>query len=136
MADVKQQPDKKLASLFKAYDVRGVVPDELTPEIAYKIGRALVVYLQPDEVAVGRDMRVSGPALAASLIAGIRDQGANVAVPHNVLNLRRLQKGVDVYEGSAGLRSSQHRHHRFPGLLQVDANPIALPDPCVHQSSG
>ena len=71
--------DTQIAGLFKAYDIRGVVPDELTPDLAYKIGRALVDYLRPDEVAVGRDMRVSGPALAASLIEGIRDQGADVA---------------------------------------------------------
>jgi phosphomannomutase len=70
---------KKIAGLFKAYDIRGTVPDELTPEVAYKIGRALAVYLRPDEVAVGRDMRVSGPVLSASLIEGIRDQGADVA---------------------------------------------------------
>src|SRR5918996_5167155 len=80
MADVKPQADdKKVAGLFKAYDIRGLVPDELTPDLAYKIGRALVAYLRPDEVAVGRDMRVSGPALSASLIEGIRDQGADVA---------------------------------------------------------
>ena len=37
--------DQTIGSLFKAYDVRGIVPDELTPEIAYRIGRAIVVYL-------------------------------------------------------------------------------------------
>src|SRR5215208_2947557 len=81
MAEAGAKPvvDAKTAGLFKAYDVRGVVPDELTPEIAYRIGRAIVTYLQPDEVAVGRDMRVSGPVLSAALIEGIRDQGANVA---------------------------------------------------------
>jgi phosphomannomutase len=70
---------ERIASLFKAYDVRGVVPDELTPEIAYQIGRALVVALDASDVAVGRDMRVSGQALAGALMDGIRDQGANVA---------------------------------------------------------
>ena len=68
----------KVAGLFKAYDVRGVVPDELTPEVAYKVGRALVTYLSPGTVAVGRDMRVSGPTLAGALVDGLRDQGADV----------------------------------------------------------
>jgi len=68
----------QITALFKAYDVRGSAPDELTPEIAYVIGRALVASLDLDEVAVGRDMRVSGPALSAALIDGIRDQGADV----------------------------------------------------------
>ena len=70
---------QSIGSLFKAYDVRGVYPDELTPEIAYRIGRAIVAYLDVDAVAVGRDMRVSGDVLAAALIDGIRDQGADVA---------------------------------------------------------
>ena len=68
-----------IRNLFKAYDVRGVVPGELTPDIAHRIGRALVAELRPDEVAVGRDMRVSGPALAAALVEGIRDGGADVS---------------------------------------------------------
>jgi phosphomannomutase len=69
----------KVGSLFKAYDVRGIVPDELTPEIAYRIGRGIVTYLEADDVAVGRDMRVSSESLSAALIDGVRDQGGNVA---------------------------------------------------------
>jgi phosphomannomutase len=42
-----------IANLFKAYDIRGIVPDELNPEIAYQIGRALVAYLSPASVVVG-----------------------------------------------------------------------------------
>jgi phosphomannomutase len=64
--------------VFKAYDIRGVFPGELDPELAYKIGRALVVYLNAQEIAVGRDMRVSSPSLSSALIDGILDQGADV----------------------------------------------------------
>jgi phosphomannomutase len=70
--------DDAVGNLFKAYDVRGTVPDQLDPDIAYRIGRAVVAFLDVDEVVVGRDMRVSGPALSAALIDGIRDQGASV----------------------------------------------------------
>jgi len=70
--------DSKVGGLFKAYDVRGLVPNELDPEIAYRIGRAVAAFLGATEVVVGRDMRVSGPALSAALIDGLRDQGANV----------------------------------------------------------
>lgn len=70
--------DTTIASLFKAYDIRGLVPEELTPDTAYRIGRALVAYLGADHVAVGRDMRVSGQVMAAALIDGIRDSGADV----------------------------------------------------------
>lgn len=67
-----------LPDIFKAYDIRGVYPNELDPEIAYKIGRALVVYLKAQEIVVGRDMRVSSPSLASAIIDGIMDQGADV----------------------------------------------------------
>jgi phosphomannomutase len=70
--------DPSVGGLFKAYDVRGIVPQELDPEIAYRVGRALVAFLNADQVVVGRDMRVSGPMLSAALIDGLRDQGANV----------------------------------------------------------
>ncbi len=70
--------DPSVGALFKAYDVRGVVPGELTPEIAYRIGRATAAFLESSEVVVGRDMRLSGPSLSAALIDGLRDQGANV----------------------------------------------------------
>jgi len=66
------------ASLFKAYDVRGLAPGELSPELAYRIGRAIVAEFGVDAVAVGRDMRTTGQLLSGSLIDGIRDQGADV----------------------------------------------------------
>ena len=77
-SDLSAEERERAASLFKAYDIRGVVPDELTPEIARQIGRALVATLQPDTVVVGRDMRVSSPLAGRSLIEGIRDAGADV----------------------------------------------------------
>lgn len=70
--------DSAIADIFKAYDVRGIYPQELSPETAYKIGRALVIYLKAKQVMVGRDMRVSSPVLASAIIDGIRDQGADV----------------------------------------------------------
>ena len=50
-------------SIFKAYDVRGIYPDELSEELMYKIGRALVVFLNVKEVVVGIDMRTSSEKL-------------------------------------------------------------------------
>ncbi|HYI25169.1 MAG TPA: hypothetical protein VD767_07155, partial [Thermomicrobiales bacterium] len=58
--------DPAVGAVFKAYDIRGLVPAELTPEIAYRVGRATADFLGVDTIAVGRDMRLSGPALAAA----------------------------------------------------------------------
>ncbi|NCP03550.1 MAG: phosphomannomutase [Deltaproteobacteria bacterium] len=63
---------------FKAYDIRGRVPDELNDEIAYRIGRAYAEFLQPQRVVVGRDIRLSSAALCAALAQGLMDGGADV----------------------------------------------------------
>src|SRR5690625_1617334 len=65
-------------SCFKAYDVRGVVPDELDEDLAYRIGRAYAAVVQPRKVAVGRDVRPSGPALVEALSRGLMDAGVDV----------------------------------------------------------
>ena len=65
-------------AVFKAYDVRGVHPTELDEEGAYAIGRAYVEHFEPRRIAVGRDMRVSSPSMAAALIEGAADGGADV----------------------------------------------------------
>ena len=69
------------ASIFKAYDIRGVVPTTLNEDVARAIGRAFgVAALAEGErvVAVGRDGRLSGPALSQALIAGLVDAGVDV----------------------------------------------------------
>lgn len=63
---------------FKAYDIRGRVPDELNEELAYRLGRAYAAFLKPKQVAVGQDIRPSSPALAAALSRGLNEGGAEV----------------------------------------------------------
>ena len=63
---------------FKAYDIRGQIPDELNEDLAWRIGRAYAEWLQPRTVAVGYDVRLSSPALSAALAEGLRDGGADV----------------------------------------------------------
>ena len=69
------------ASLFKAYDIRGVVPVSLTPDTARALGRAFGTHAQSQgeqEVAVGRDGRVSGPELQQALMQGLIEAGMQV----------------------------------------------------------
>lgn len=61
-----------------AYDIRGVYPEKVNEKTAYDAGRAVPLFLKAKEVLVGRDCRVSSPALAKSLIYGLTDQGVNV----------------------------------------------------------
>jgi phosphomannomutase len=63
---------------FKAYDVRGRVPEELDEDITYRIGRAYAAFVKPRTVAVGRDIRASSPTLTAALVKGLTDSGVDV----------------------------------------------------------
>lgn len=65
-------------SIFKAYDIRGIYPTDLNEDVAYLIGRAFVTFLEAEQVIVGRDMRLSGPAIFDAVTRGITDQGADV----------------------------------------------------------
>lgn len=67
--------------IFRAYDIRGLVENELTPGVAYAVGRAIsaqAVKCGVKKIAVGQDARPSSPGLAAALIAGITDSGVDV----------------------------------------------------------
>src|SRR5947209_4451772 len=64
--------------VFKAYDVRGIYPAELDEEGARAIGRGYVEQFEPRRIAVGRDMRLSAPAMARAVIEGAVEAGAEV----------------------------------------------------------
>ncbi len=67
-----------LSDIVKAYDVRGIVPDQLNPEVARALGAAFVTVTGVRALAAGRDMRPSGPELLAAFAEGATSQGADV----------------------------------------------------------
>lgn len=67
-----------IPACFKAYDIRGRVPDELNPQLARDIGRAFAAVFAPRKVAVGRDIRLSSKDLTEALISGLLDSGVDV----------------------------------------------------------
>jgi len=64
---------------FKAYDVRGRIPDEINDDLAYSIGRAYAALVRPHRVVVGRDIRLTSESLAQALIRGLRASGVSVS---------------------------------------------------------
>ena len=68
----------KSLECFKAYDVRGRVPDQLNEDIAKRIGRAFADTVKPKQVVVGHDIRLSSEAIKAALVAGLLEQGVDV----------------------------------------------------------
>ncbi|HEY3731081.1 MAG TPA: hypothetical protein VGL28_07440, partial [Steroidobacteraceae bacterium] len=64
---------------FKAYDIRGRIPDELNDELAYQIGRSYAAFVRPKRIAVGCDIRQSSVPLRNALIRGLTESGVDVA---------------------------------------------------------
>jgi phosphomannomutase len=71
-------PDQDLDRIFKAYDVRGVVPDDLDADLARRIGAAFAGWTGLPAIAVGRDCRLSSPELAEAIAEGATSRGADV----------------------------------------------------------
>jgi phosphomannomutase len=114
-------------NIFKAYDIRGVYPGEINEDAARAIGAAFVVYLKAGRIAVGRDMRLSSPALAQAFIDGAVSQGADVVdygmIPTDVLYYAVAADGLD---GGVQVTAS-HNPKQYNGLKMVrrEARPLS-----------
>src|SRR5260370_18779967 len=115
-------------AFFKAYDVRGIYGQDLTDETAYRIGRAAAQYLNVSEIAVGRDMRLSSPQLAAALIRGVTDQGVN-AIDLGMTTTDELYFAVGKFDYPAGVMiTASHNPGKYNGMkfCRAQAFPISL----------
>ena len=106
-------------SIFKAYDVRGVYPQEVNEDVARAIGRGFVAYLKAKRIAVGRDMRLSSPSLTAAFIDGATLQGADV-VDYGMIPTDMLYFAVarDRHEGGVEITAS-HNPKQYNGMKMV-----------------
>jgi phosphomannomutase len=105
--------------VFKAYDVRGIYPDELDEAGAETIGRAYVEQFEPRRMAVGRDMRLSSPAMQDALMRGAASAGADV-VDLGLIGTEMLYFAV----GSLGLEggamvTASHNPKQYTGMKLV-----------------
>jgi len=105
--------------IFKAYDVRGIYPDEIDEDAARAIGGAFVAYLKAKRIAVGRDMRLSSPALATAFIEGASAQGADV-VDYGMISTDMLYFAVarDGHDGGVQVTAS-HNPKQYNGMKMV-----------------
>jgi phosphomannomutase len=107
------------ANIFKAYDVRGLYPQEVNEEAAHLIGRGFVAYLGAKRIAVSRDMRLSSPAMAAAFTEGARLQGADV-VDYGMMGTDMLYFAVarDGHDGGVQITAS-HNPKEYNGIKMV-----------------
>jgi phosphomannomutase len=104
--------------VFKAYDVRGLYPTNRR-DGAYRIGRAYVEHFEPRSIAVGRDMRLSSPSMAAAVIEGVADAGADV-VDIGLVGTEMVYFAVDQLGLDGGICvTASHNPKDYTGLKIV-----------------
>jgi len=112
---------------FKAYDVRGRVPEDLDEEIAYRIGRAYAEFVQPETVAVGRDIRLTSDSLATEVIRGLTDSGVDV-VDIGIGGTEMVYFATFHYGLSGGIMvTASHNPPNYNGMKMVreESRPIS-----------
>lgn len=115
-----------LAEIFKSYDIRGVYPAELNEEIAERIGRAFVAFLDAKAVAVGRDMRTSSDPLFQAFARGVMLQGADV-VDLGLTSTDELYFAVGHFGYPAGaMITASHNPKEYNGFKLCREQAIAL----------
>jgi phosphomannomutase len=112
-------------SVFKAYDVRGIYPTEVDEDGALAIGRAYVEQFSLQRIAVGRDMRLSSPSVAAAVIEGATAAGADV-LDIGLVGTEMLYFAVGENELDGGVMvTASHNPKDYTGMKIVRAG--ALP---------
>jgi phosphomannomutase len=114
-------------AVFKAYDVRGLYPAEITEELFHQLGRSFVAYLGPGRYAVTRDMRVSSPSLTRAFIDGAVAQGGTI-VDYGLLGTDQMYFAVaaDRLDGGAQITAS-HNPGDYNGckMVRKEAFPLS-----------
>ena len=114
-------------SCFKAYDLRGRIPDQLNPELAYAIGRAYATWLKPKKVIVGEDIRLTSPALAEALTDGLLASGVDV-YRIGECGTEEVYFATDYFEMDGGIMvTASHNPRDYNGmkLVKAEARPIS-----------
>ena len=112
---------------FKAYDLRGRIPDELNQDIAYRVGRAYAEFLTPGKVVVGHDIRLSSPDICNALVEGLLDAGTNV-YHIGECGTEEIYFATAHFEMDGGIMvTASHNPKDYNGmkLVREDAKPIS-----------
>ena len=116
---------EKIAS-FKAYDIRGKVPGDLNVDLAYKVGKAIVKYLNAKKVLIGMDVRKSSPELAEALTKGITENGADV-YDLGLCGTEMIYFGTPHLNADAGVMiTASHNPPEYNGLKFVKKGSVPM----------
>ncbi|MDH4222556.1 MAG: phosphomannomutase/phosphoglucomutase [candidate division Zixibacteria bacterium] len=112
--------------IFKAYDIRGIYPEQLNEETAFLIGKAFVEYLKPKHIVIGRDMRLSSEALYRSLSRGILEAGVDV-IDIGLCSTDALYFAVGKFEYDSGIMiTASHNPPEYNGMKMCKKEAVPL----------
>jgi phosphomannomutase len=116
-----------LADIVKAYDIRGLVPQQLNEALARELGAAFVTFLGADRIVTGHDMRESSPGLATAFAAGATSQGADV-VEIGLASTDMLYFAAGSLDIPGAMFTASHNPARYNGikLCRAGAAPVGL----------
>lgn len=114
-----------ISKIFKAYDIRGVYPEELDEAVARRIGWAFARFVGSEQVALGRDMRASSPTLAAAFAEGASAAGATV-LDLGEVSTDGLYFASGRFDVPGAMFTASHNPARYNGLklCRAQAAPI------------
>ena len=114
-------------TIFKAYDIRGIYPDELNESIIYKIAQAYAKLVQPKRIVLGRDVRLSGPSLWDAAARGLTDHGVDV-VDIGVITTDMMYFATAVYPDVDGgiTISASHNSREYNGLKLMRKGAVSI----------
>ncbi|HEU4710949.1 MAG TPA: phosphomannomutase/phosphoglucomutase [Pyrinomonadaceae bacterium] len=112
--------------VFRAYDIRGVYPDDIDEEAYYRIAKAYVYLFKPKSMVVGMDARTSGPALKAALINGFVDSGVDIIdIGKITTDMLYYTVGASDYSGGIVV-SASHNPQQYNGMKMVREKAAAI----------
>jgi phosphomannomutase len=112
---------------FKAYDIRGQIPNQLNPDVAYRIGNATATFLKAKKIVLGRDIRLSSDELADAVANGIMDAGAEV-IDIGLGGTEMVYFGTSHLEADGGIMvTASHNPADYNGLkiVREEARPVS-----------
>jgi phosphomannomutase len=112
--------------VFRAYDIRGIYPDQIDEEAYYRIAKAYVYLFKPSTMVVGMDARLSSPPLKASLIRGFIDAGVDIVdIGEITTDMLYFAVGASDYSGGVVV-SASHNPKEYNGMKMVREKATAI----------
>jgi phosphomannomutase/phosphoglucomutase len=113
-------------SCFKAYDIRGRVPEELNADLAYQTGRAFAAQLSPKQVVIGYDIRLESPEIAKGLMQGLVDSGVDI-IDIGLCGTEEIYFATPFYKADGGIMiTASHNPKGYNGMKLVASGSVPI----------